>query len=465
MRLRHQSDATYSSQTIYKDVNMDILKDIEHSPMSRFQVRAVAVATALMIVDGIDIAIAAYAAPALSRDWKLDPVTLGFVLSSGLVGMAAGSLFLTPFSDKIGRRKLTLLALAIASVGMILSVVATDAVQLMAFRVLAGLGIGGMIANNNVFVSENSSEKRRGTIFGIYTMGFPIGATLGGLVAAPLIPQFGWRSVFVVCASITVLMLTVAWRFLPESLDYLLTRRPADALTKVNTIMTKMGRPTLAELPVPATNQHQQGRIRELFTGRMAVQTLLLWTGYGMMIAAYYFATTWTPKLMAAATGDDALGVTLGLIINMGGIAGGVVFGILAIFMKIRHLLFGALVLSAAAYFFFGLVFHQTPVAVIVGVILGVITSINVCGFYAATPTLFPATLRGTGIGWMLGVGRVVSILSPILVGYLLAGGWPAESIFMLFGTPLVVSALSMAAVWAMFGRELTAEPSLAVAN
>ncbi|MBT2539025.1 MFS transporter [Arthrobacter sp. ISL-69] len=444
---------------------MDILEDIEHSPMSRFQVRAVAVATALMIVDGIDIAIAAYAAPALSRSWNLDPVTLGFLLSSGLVGMAAGSLFLTPFSDRIGRRRLTLVALTIASVGMILSVFAADVVQLMAFRVLAGLGIGGMIANNNVFVSEYSSEKRRGTIFGIYTMGFPIGATLGGLIASPLIPQFGWRSVFTVCAGISVLVLLVAWRYLPESLDYLLSRRPAGALASVNSIMVKMGRPAISALPPQAADLQEQGRIKELFTGRTAARTLLLWLGYGMMIASYYFATTWTPKLMAAATGDDALGVTMGLIINMGGIAGGIVFGVLAFFVKVRHLLFWGLLVAAAAYVIFGLVFNQTPVAILVGVGLGVITSVNVCGFYAATPTLFPAALRGTGIGWMIGIGRLVSIVSPILVGYLLAGGWAAENIFILFAAPLVISALSMAGVWAMSGRESARESSPALVH
>lgn len=102
--------------------------------MSRLQIRAVAVAIALMLIDGMDVAVAAYAAPALSKSWNLDPVTLGFLLSSGLVGMAAGSLFLTPFSDKIGRRRMMLVALVLVSAGMVLSVFPADVVQLMVFR-------------------------------------------------------------------------------------------------------------------------------------------------------------------------------------------------------------------------------------------------------------------------------------------------------------------------------------------
>lgn len=440
---------------------MDILNEVRTSPMSRLQIRAVAVAIALMLIDGMDVAVAAYAAPALSKSWSLDPVTLGFLLSSGLVGMAAGSLFLTPFSDKIGRRRMMLVALVLVSAGMVLSVFAGDVVQLMAFRVLAGLGIGGMIANLNVYVSEYSSDKRRGSIFGLYTAGFAIGATLGGFIAGPLIPQFGWRSVFVVGAAASVVMLAVTWRFLPESLDYLISKRPQNALSRLNVILAQMHRPALGELPELSRNHQTHNGIKTLLTGRMAAQTLLLWLGYGLMIAAYYFASTWTPKLIATSSGDDSLGVTMGLVVNFGGIIGCFIFSILAVFLRSRHLLLGSLLASALVYAIFGMAFNQTSVAIIIGAVLGVVTSANVAGFYATTPALFPAALRGTGIGWMVGIGRLVSIVSPILVGYLLAGGWKAENIFMLFGIPLVVSALAMAAVWSLAAKKMSAGPAV----
>jgi MFS transporter, AAHS family, vanillate permease len=440
---------------------MDILNEVRTSPMSRLQIRAVAVAIALMLIDGMDVAVAAYAAPALSKSWSLDPVTLGFLLSSGLVGMAAGSLFLTPFSDKIGRRRMMLVALVLVSAGMILSVFAADVMQLMVFRVLAGLGIGGMIANLNVYVSEYSSDKRRGSIFGLYTAGFAIGATLGGFIASPLIPQFGWRSVFVVGAAASVVMLAITWRFLPESLDYLISKRPQNALSQVNNILVQMSRPALAELPELPRNEQTQKGIKSLLTGRMAAQTLLLWLGYGLMIAAYYFASTWTPKLIATSSGDDSLGVTMGLMVNFGGIIGCFIFSILAVFLRSRHLLLGSLAASALIYVLFGMAFNQSSLAIIIGALLGVVTSANVAGFYATTPSLFPAALRGTGVGWMVGIGRLVSIISPILVGYLLAGGWKAENIFMLFGFPLIVSALAMVAVWSL-STVKTTDPDLA---
>lgn len=135
-----------------------------------------------------------------------------------------------------------LVALILVSTGMVLSVFAGDVIQLMAYRVLAGLGIGGMIANLNVFVSEYSSDKRRGSIFGLFTSGFAIGATLGGFIAGgPLIPHFGWRSVFAVGAAASIIMLAVTWRFLPESLEYLVSKRPPNALARVNAFSCKCG--------------------------------------------------------------------------------------------------------------------------------------------------------------------------------------------------------------------------------
>ncbi|WP_026536846.1 MFS transporter [Arthrobacter sp. 9MFCol3.1] len=439
---------------------MDFLTQIRQSPMTRFQVMAVVIALTLILIDGFDVAVMAYAAPSLSRAWGLDPVTLGFLLSASLFGMAAGSIFLTPLADKIGRRKLALISLVIISVGMVLSVFAGDAMQLMAFRVITGLGVGGMMANLNVLVSEYSSDKRRGTIIGIYAAGYPIGATVGGLVAAPLIPVYGWHSVFIVGAALTVLMLAISWRFLPESLDYLLTRRPSGALPKVNGILAKIGRPALAKLPaLPAAVRHQSA-VGEILSRPTRFRTLALWIGYACLVAAYYFANTWTPKIVAVASGNDSLGVTIGVIANAGGILGCFIFSALAIKYRSRLLLVWALVLAAVAYLLFGVVFTQVNVALVVALFLGILTTAAIAGFYAVAPDVYTARARATGIGWMIGLGRLVSIVAPILVGYLISGGWQPERIFFLFAIPLATSALCIVSLGMSLKR--TQPPALA---
>lgn len=421
---------------------MDVLAQIRRSQMTHFQVMAVVIALTLILIDGFDVAVMAYAAPSLSRAWGLDPVTLGFLLSASLFGMAAGSIFLTPLADKIGRRRLALISLVIISIGMILSVYAADAMQLMAFRIVTGLGVGGMMANLNVLVSEYSSDKRRGTIIGIYAAGYPIGATIGGLVAAQLIPLFGWHSVFIVGATLTVLMLLISWRFLPESLDYLLTRRPAGALVRINVILAKIGRPALNELPVLPESVRQQSAVSEILSRPTRFRTLALWIGYACLVAAYYFANTWTPKIVAAASGNDSLGVTIGVIANAGGILGCFIFSALAIKFRSRPLLVWALGAAAAAYLLFGIVFTQIDAAIVVAMFLGILTTSGIAGFYAVAPDVYTARARATGIGWMIGLGRLVSIVAPILVGYLISGGWQPERIFFLFSIPLAASAL-----------------------
>ncbi|MEU6263595.1 MFS transporter [Saccharopolyspora shandongensis] len=426
---------------------MDLLSEIRQSRMSRFQVVAVAIALTLIMIDGFDVAVMSYVAPVLSREWDIDPVTLGFLLSATLFGMAAGSIFLTPLGDRIGRRKLTIISVVVISIGMVLSVFSTGTTELMIYRILTGLGVGGMMANLNVLVAEYASDKWRGSIIGIYAAGYPIGATVGGLVAAPLIPAYGWQAVFGIGAAFTVLMLVVSLRFLPESLDYLLTRRPARAQERINAILTKIGKAPVEQLPPVALAGEEKGAIQEVLTRPVRFRTLMLWIGYACLVAAYYFANTWTPKIMATASGDDSLGVTTGVIANAGGIIGCFIFSALAVKYRSQLLLVATLTGAAAAYLLFGTVFSQVALALALALFLGILTTAGIAGFYAISPGIYTAQARATGVGWMIGLGRLVSIVAPILVGYLVSGGWKPQNIFLLFAAPLAAAALCIVAL------------------
>lgn len=432
---------------------MDPLHDIRRSPMTRFQIVAIATALALIILDGIDVAVMAYAAPTLSREWDIDGVTLGLLLSASLFGMAAGSIFLTPLADRIGRRPLTIFALGLAGVGMTLSIFATGPTDLMIYRIITGLGVGGMMANLIVLVSEYCSDKRRGAILGVYSAGYPIGATLGGLIVGPLLPAFGWRSVFVVGAILTIALFVISIRILPESLEFLLTKRPTHALDRTNVILAKMKRPGLTELPPVQDTNHAGGAVREILTAPMRFRTLMLWIGYACLVAAYYFVNTWTPKIIATSSGEDSLGVTVGVIANAGGILGCLLFGALALRFHTRRLLVAALVLSALTYIGFGLMFQILSVAIGIALLLGILTTAAIAGFYSSAPEVYSSRSRATAMGWMIGVGRLMSIVAPILVGVLLDGGLQPENVFFLFAIPLAVAALCIVALGASVRR------------
>jgi benzoate transport len=422
---------------------MDLKAAFKDAPMTSFQVRAVVICLILIMIDGFDVLVMSFAAPTVSREWGIEPVLLGYLLSAGLFGMAFGSIFLTPVADKIGRRPLTLICLVIISAGMLWSVFSWDTTSLLASRVLAGVGIGGMIANLSVIVAEYSNRKRAGLAMGVYAAGYPIGATVGGFLSGFLIAEFGWRSAFALGAGMTVLMLVVCFFTLPESFEYLIEKRDEKSLPQLNRILGRMGHAPLTELPpAPVQDAASETVVKEVFGARVLSQTVLMWFGYAFLIASFYFANTWTPKLLAEASGDPQTGVTAGVLVSLGGIVGSLGFGLLTSWINPRTLNVLGLLASAVMYVVFASSFNQVGLALIVGIFLGMLTNSGVVGYYTIVPPIYTAKARASGFGWMIGVGRLVSIIAPIVVGYLLAGGLQPQNIFYLFAIPLVLSAV-----------------------
>ena len=170
---------------------------INSTPMSGFQVLAVTVCLAINMLDGYDVLVMSFTAPFVAEEWALSQTVTGWLLSASLIGMALGSLFLAPLADLYGRRRMTLLSLTAVTAGMLASAAAANYPQLIALRFFTGLGIGAMLASLTVVVSEYSSDRRRTLALIILQAGFPAGAMVWGMVAAPIILGYGWRWAFV----------------------------------------------------------------------------------------------------------------------------------------------------------------------------------------------------------------------------------------------------------------------------
>ena len=150
----------------------DVRGAINDRPMSPFQIAVVALCVIINMLDGFDVLVMSFAASSVSEEWQLSPGDLGLLLSSGLVGMAIGSVWMAPYGDRVGRRLLVLGCLAIVTVGMLCSSQAADKHQLAAFRFITGLGIGGMLATLNTMVSEFSSGARRGLCISVLPVSY-----------------------------------------------------------------------------------------------------------------------------------------------------------------------------------------------------------------------------------------------------------------------------------------------------
>ncbi|MET0288599.1 MAG: MFS transporter [Pseudoxanthomonas sp.] len=413
------------------------------SRMSPFQWLAIAICVLLNMLDGFDVMVMAFAAPHVSADWQLSGKALGLMLSAGLVGMALGSLVLAPLADRHGRRAMILWCLVILTVGMALSAFAQNAWQLAALRVLTGIGIGGMLAGVGVITAEYASPKWRSTAVALQATGYPIGATVGGLIASVLLERWGWHSTFVFGAAASLLCIPVVLVLLPESLDFLVSRRPPGALERLNTLLTRMQQPTLAALPAPPATPPKAG-YAALFTPQLRRNSVLIALGFFMHMFAFYFVLSWTPKLLVQAGLSAEQGVTGGVLLNLGGIIGGGVFGWLASRFVVTHLTAGSFVLAAAGMMVFAALGTQLNLAFPVAFVIGAALFGSMAGLYAVAPIVFDASVRTTGLGWAIGIGRVGAILSPMTVGVLVDGGWAPSHLYYVLALPLLAAVVAV---------------------
>src|SRR5258706_5368973 len=422
---------------------MDVREAILSQPIRSYQLRIVVICILITMMDGYEVLVMAFVAPHLAKAWELGPVEIGYLLSAGIFGMAVGATFVSPLADKIGRRRHIIICLALITLGMGLAAAAQNVPQMVAFRAFAGLFIGAIISSVNIIVSEYSSDKRRGTVMGIYGIGLNAGVALGGAVTNMLIAAFTWRAPFVFGAIVTAAMCVLAIRTLPESIEYLIEKRPKRALEHYNAIADQLGYPRGTVLPAALEPGEMHVTRKALFYGIMLLRTISLWLAYACVIAAFYFANTWTAKLISDASGDVTLGARTGVLIAVGGILGALLFAALSLKIRPRIVTVAMMFAGAIVFVLYANYYQTTAIALTLAVLVGMVANGGIAAFYAISPFVFPTTARGTGVGLMIGVGRGVAIIAPILTGYLLMGGWTPQDMYQLFAGFFVVAGVA----------------------
>jgi benzoate transport len=404
---------------------MGLRETIDDAPMTRFQWSVVVVCVLLNMIDGFDVLVMAFTAGSVGAEWGLTGAQTGLLLSAGLVGLALGSLLVAPWADRIGRRPVILGCLVVSGVAMLASSVSRDAVQLGLLRVVTGVGIGGILAGSNVIASEYASRRWRGFAVSLNSTGYALGATLGGVVAAVLIGGAGWRAVFVFGGVVTLLAVPLVFLRLPESLDFLITRRPAQP-----------GLPDVAGAP-----DGVGAGFRELLSPRLRRTTLVLWVAFFGVMAGFYFVTSWTPTLLVEAGLTPGQGIAGGTLLNVGGIFGAALLGLLAARFALRDVLIAYLLVTAALLAGFLTATSSLALAFALGGAIGLFVNGCVAGLYALTPGIYDAGVRTTGVGTALGIGRAGAILAPALAGVLLDGGATPQALYLAVGAIFVVVA------------------------
>ena len=422
---------------------VDVAGFIDAQPVGAFQIRLLLTCAAVLFLDGFDTTAIGYVAPSLAKEWGLTKGALGPVFSAGLFGLMIGALLFGPLADRIGRKKIIIFSTLAFGIGTLVTAFAQDVNTLLAIRFLTGLGLGGAMPNTIALTSEFSPHRRRATMVMAMFCGFSLGAALGGFLAAGLIPHFGWRSVFVVGGVAPLLLVPVLALKLPESVRFLALTGRANArvarlLGRINpkAVFAPATRfvvhePELVGIPVP-----------HLFRAGRTLVTLLLWVVFFMSLLDLYFLSNWLPTVLNDLGASVSEAAAIGSMLQVGGVVATFALGNIIDRFSFR----------ALALLYFIAVFAVGAIGQLGHSVALVTMAIFVAGFCivggqiaanALAAGFYPTSVRASGVGWALGIGRVGSIVGPLVGGALLAMKWSTGAVFVAAAAAALCAALA----------------------
>lgn len=421
-------------------MNTDPRELISRSRMSWLQIVAVAITVGLNSLDGFDVESISFAAPGIAKEWHLDNTALGAVLSMELIGMAIGSIFIGNIADRIGRRSTMLACLVVMAIGMIMVTTVSSIESLAVWRVLTGLGIGGMLAAVNAVTAEFSNAKRLNFNVAIMSIGYPLGAILGGMIVAHLLVAHSWKSIFYLGAVYTTLYIPLVLAFVPESVHWLARKQPRGALERINRTLARMGHAAVTALPTLLEDVRKR-RVTDLFTPGLAMVTVLVTIAYFFHIMTFYFILKWVPKLVVNMGFTASSAATVLVWTNIGGATGGLVLGLLCLRWSLKPLTIAMMVLSTVMVAAFGRSPHNLESLSLICAGAGFCTNAAICGMYAIFAQAFPTHARAGGTGFAIGVGRGGAVVAPVVAGFLFDRGISVATVALCMGLGSLVAA------------------------
>lgn len=402
---------------------MDIFNELKTRPMNSYRWLLVGLCILLNIVDGYDVQVMSFTAASVSKEWALSGSVLGILISLGLVGMAFGSLFIAPIADKVGRRTIILSCLLLSGITMLFSSHVMNPYQLGILRFITGIGIGGLLTNGAVMANEFSTTKWKNLSVALLSTGYAIGAVVGGMIAYRLIGTVGWRSVFMCGGIFTLTVLVLVYFVLPESVEYQLIKRQPNSIERINKTLAKFNIQAIHSFPAYKELTHEKVSIKTLFKGNFKARTIFVWIAFFSVMAGQYFILTWTPKLLTMAGMTPEQGVSLGIILNFGGILGAILMAFLTVRYQINLVLSSFFALTAIFITVFVLNSGNYIYSMWIAVLVGIFNNGCVAGMYALANSTYDTEIRATGVGSAITMGRLGGILSPLGAGYLLDAG------------------------------------------
>lgn len=438
---------------------VNITRLIDEGTTAGFRRRVILLCGAVAFMEGFNAQSVGYVAPALRKAWALAPHELGYFISFGLFGLMLGALLIAPLADRFGRRPVLVLS-TFAFGGFSIATAFAPSVPLLdGMRFLTGLGLGASMPNAIALTSEYSAGRSRSMSVIMMFTGFIFGSIGGGLVAAAFAPRFGWQVVFLVGGALSVLLSPALQLQLPESVRFLIVSgAPYSRVEAIVRRLTPKDRLVPgADFVVDEAGTQRAGLRRLLGEGR-PFRTGLLWTIFFMSLLDVYLLTSWLPTALATAGASPPQGALLGVVLQLGGLAGAVAGPVIDRFGA-RAALLPLYLIAAVSISAIGIAATSPWILLaLFGAGVGVIGGQN--GANAVAAASYPTEVRSTGVGACLGVGRIGSIVGPTMGGLLLSAHVSLPRLFLLSALPALLAAGAAACLGASPRRPIEAEAS-----
>jgi AAHS family 4-hydroxybenzoate transporter-like MFS transporter len=428
---------------------VDAVGIVDESSIGRLIITVVILCAGVSFLDGFDILAISYVAPVVGAEWHLSREAFGPIFAAHYIGAAIGSVFFGWYADRFGRRMGVVIPTAIFGVAALLTIYAYDFRSLFAFRLVIGIGLGGALSNAIAMVAEYSPHRARATLVSAMYAAFPLGGVIGGPISAFIISHYGWHGVFVLGGILPLLLTLVLLFGLNESIRFLvLSKAPADTIGGILHRISPQFRPSPSDIYVlPESGSVSARPIRELFSRDLIRPTVLLSLAAFVAQLVIVYVVSWMPLVLASIGMPVTSAILASVAFSVGGIFGAI--GLARIIDKSKSYrgLVVAFFLSAASIAGIGFLAANWYGLLAITFLTGLLTVGANIVLSAYSATVYPTAVRSTGVGWVIGWGRVGAIAGALFGTALVAAGLGIEQAYMVAAIPAVIGGIAIALV------------------